>query len=124
MSPTHNSGGSLTFLRRLAEAGIDDTLILKRETAEQVITEKRMELIEELATDEVESVRDIARRVDRDVSIVSRDLDILFEAGVIDFEEDGRAKRPVLTHENILVQPLVFEGRVLKEQQDREEVEA
>lgn len=122
---TRSDGGRRTaFLRALAEAGIVDTLVLRRETAESVLTEKRMELLEEVAAGEVESVRDLARRVDRDVSIVSRDLDVLFEAGVIAFEEDGRAKRPVLARENVLVEPLVFEREVVRNEDGSEEVEA
>lgn len=58
-------------------------------------------------------MRDLARRLDRDVSIVSRDLDVLFEAEVVDFEEEGRAKKPVLAHENIFVEPVLFNGQVM-----------
>lgn len=100
-------------LRRLAQAGIDDSLVLRRETAEEVLTEKRMELINEVADNDIASMRGLARRVNRDISIVSRDLDVLFEAEVIDFEQDGGAKRPVLAHKNVLVEPIVFEGEVI-----------
>lgn len=100
------------FLKRLSEAGLNDVLVIQRETAERALTEKRTELVEEIATGEAESVRDLARRVDRDVSIVSRDLDVLFESGIVDYEQDGRAKRPVLRNETVLVEPLVFEGEV------------
>lgn len=100
------------YLKRLTNAGFEDVLVLQRATAAQVLTEKRMELVENISTRDVTSVRDLARQVDRDVSIVSRDLDVLFEAGVVDFEQNGRAKRPVLAHETVLVEPLVFEGEV------------
>lgn len=105
---------SLEFLRSLAEAGVDDVHLLSQETAERVLTEKRMELLREIESGEVESVSDLARRVERDKSIVSRDLDVLYEAEVVDFEEgEGRAKRPVLAHENILVEPIAFAGHIL-----------
>lgn len=113
------------YLRRLSEAGFDDALILRRDTAEEVLTEKRMELVAEIANDDVPSMRELARRVDRDISIVSRDLDVLFEASVIDFEQEGRSKRPVLAHENVLVEPVVFEGEANQEEgEDRTEVAA
>ena len=113
------------YLRRLSEAGFDDVLVLRRETAEEVLTEKRMELVAEIANDDVPSMRELARRVDRDISIVSRDLDVLFEAGVIDFEQEGRSKRPVLAHENVMVEPVVFEGEANHEEgEDRTEVVA
>ena len=101
------------YLRWLAESGREDFLTLRRETAERVLTEKRIEIVAAVAEEVPESVRDLARRLDRDVSIVSRDLDVLFEAAVIDYERDGRAKRPVLAHENVLVEPVVFDGQVL-----------
>lgn len=102
----------IEFTKRLVEGGFEDVLVLQRATAERVLTEKRMELVEEVATDDVSSVRDLARRLERDVSIVSRDLDVLFEAEVLDFERHGRSKKPVLAHENVFVEPLVFEGTV------------
>lgn len=108
-----NDDTHVEYLQWLAESGPDDALTLRRETAERVLTEKRMELVAAVAEGDVESVRDLARRLDRDVSIVSRDLDVLFEAAVIDYERDGRAKRPVLAHENVLVDPVVFDGQVL-----------
>lgn len=105
---------SVEYLRRLSQAGFDDVLVLQRDTAEEVLTEKRMELLNELAADdnEITSMRDLGRRVDRDISIVSRDLDVLFEADVIDYEQAGRSKRPVLAHENVVVEPIVFDGDV------------
>ncbi|WP_233752293.1 MULTISPECIES: hypothetical protein [Halostella] len=102
----------MQFSRRLEEGGIDNALILRRETAERVLTEKRMELLEAIATSSIESKRDLARTVDRDISIVSRDLDVLFEASVIEYEEGGGRQRPVLKHANVLVEPVVFEGEV------------
>ena len=102
------------YLQWLAESAHTDALTLRRETAEQVLTEKRVELIDHLTTAEVSSVRELARRLDRDVSIVSRDLDILFEAGVVDYEDNGRAKRPVLAHDTVLVEPIVFDGAVFE----------
>lgn len=112
------------FLKRLSEADLNDVLIVQRESAERALTEKRTELVEEISTGEAASVRDLARRVGRDVSIVSRDLDVLFEEGIVDFERDGRAKKPVLARETVLVEPLVFEGEVAFEVDGEAEVSA
>jgi predicted transcriptional regulator len=108
------------YLKTLTEAGLDDIVILRRETAEKVLTKKRTELLEQIATGEIESVRHLARQVDRDLSIVSRDLRVLAEAEVINFEQDGRAKRPVLAHENVLVKPVVFSGGVAEADAEEE----
>lgn len=111
---TRNTNTQVKYLQWLAESNQGDAVNLSRETAEQVLTEKRMEIVKEISENDVSSVRDLARRLDRDVSIVSRDLDVLFEAEVVDFEEDGRAKKPVLAHENIFVEPVLFEGQVMR----------
>lgn len=108
-----NNDTTVEYLRWKAESGLSDAITLRRETAEEVLTAKRMELIETIGTAEIESVRDLARQLDRDVSIVSRDLDILYEAGVVEFETDGRAKKPVLAHETVLIEPIVFKGGVV-----------
>ena len=104
---------SVEFLQRLAAAELFDVKLLRRETAEKVLTEKRMELLAEISTGEAESIRDLARKVDRDVSVVSRDLDILFEADVIDYEKNGRMKKPVLSYRNIIATPIVYQGDVI-----------
>lgn len=110
---TRNNSTQLEYIRWLTESGKSDAVSLSRDTAERVLTEKRMQIVKEIAEDEASSVRDLARRLERDVSIVSRDLDVLFEAEVIDFEEDGRSKKPVLAHDNVFVEPIVFNGEVM-----------
>lgn len=95
------------FAKRLAEAGYEDFLILEADAAESVLTEKRRELIDVIAIDEVESITDLAERVGRDVSAVHRDLDRLFTYSLIIYEEDGGRKIPRLKHEHVFVEPLV-----------------
>ena len=106
---------SIEFLHRLASAELFDVKLLRRETAEKVLTEKRMELLAEIAGGEAESIRDLSAKLDRDVSVVSRDLDVLFQADVIDYEEHGRRKKPVLAYENVIVNPIVYKGKVIDE---------
>lgn len=106
-----DSRRSIEFLRRLAFVGLDDLVVLRPETAAKVGTEERSRLVREIATEDIESIRDLARRTGRDPSAVSRDLALLKESNVIEFVKEGRSKRPILAHENIFVAPLVFEGR-------------
>lgn len=103
----------IQYLKGIHKAGFDDVHTLRRDTAERVLTDARTELVEEIATGNVESVRDLARRTNRNVSIVSRDLAKLVKAGIVEYEEDGSKKRPVLAHRNVFVKPVVFEGDVL-----------
>lgn len=106
----------LRFIRALQEAGVEDPLVLKRDTAAGVLTDQRVAILEHLASgEEVRSVRDLARQLDRDKSIVSRDLDVLFEAGIVEFETDGRSKAPVLAHDNVFVEPIMYDGEVVSD---------
>lgn len=92
--------------RALARGGMEGVQVLSFESAEKVLTPKRRELIETLRTEDVESVRHLARCVDRDKGQVSRDLGVLAEHGVIQYEENGRAKRPHLVQEYLTVEPI------------------
>lgn len=94
------------FTRKLAEAGYDDFLILNKETAGNVLTQKRRELLELIADEEPESITELAQAADRDVSIVHRDLDLLFEYSLIEYEKEGGKKRPTLKHSHAFVEPL------------------
>jgi predicted transcriptional regulator len=92
--------------RALARGGMEGVQVLSRESAQVVLTEKRQELIEALRKDDIESVRGLARAVDRDKGQVSRDLKVLAEHGVISYEDTGRAKRPYVVQEHITVEPI------------------
>jgi predicted transcriptional regulator len=95
------------FAKRLAKAGYDDFLILETDDAESLLTEKRQELFETIATEEVASITDLATRVERDVSAVHRDLDRLFTYSLIEFDTENGRKIPRLKHDHVFVEPLV-----------------
>lgn len=90
----------------LARGGMDGVQILSLESAEAVLSPKRRELIDVLRAEDVDSVRGLARRVGRDKGQVSRDLGVLAEHGVIQYNEEGRAKQPYLVQEHIIVEPV------------------
>ena len=94
------SGGAL------AQAGYTDTLMLSRESASEILTDPRLELIDRLRSDPVDSVRELAAELDRDKAGVSRDLARLAALDVVEYDAVGRAKRPRLKHETVLVEPL------------------
>jgi predicted transcriptional regulator len=95
------------FARRLASAGYEDFLIRKRGAAESVLTERRSELLETIAAEDAESITALAERLDRDVSAVHRDLDVLFEYSLIECDENGSRKQPRVKHEHVFVEPLL-----------------
>lgn len=93
--------------RALARGGMEDVQILSLEEAKEVNTPKRREIIEALSKGEYESVRALARELDRDKGQVSRDLALLAEHGIVTFDTDGRAKSPRLAQQRLLFEPIV-----------------
>ncbi len=92
--------------RALATSGFEDVLVTDRATAKKVLTEKRQELIARIRKGDIASVRGLADALDRDVSGVSRDLDLLSEADIVEFETDGQRKIPHLKHETVVAEPI------------------
>lgn len=78
----------------------------------QVTRPKNLELLRTIARKEPESIRETARLVDRDVRQVHQNLIELEELGLIDFETDGRSKRPHVWYDTIEVDlPLLDSDR-------------
>lgn len=94
------------FARLLARGGMTGVQVIGQDTADEVLTERRREIIETLRTVDVGSVRGLARELGRDKGAVSRDLELLASHGVVDFESEGRAKRPYLQHDHLVVEPV------------------
>ena len=90
----------------VTEGDFNDVCVLDRRGGRQVLTEKRLELVDHVRDEEVESVRGLADALGRDTADVSRDLDLLFEHDIITFtERDGR-KIPELAHETVVIGPI------------------
>jgi predicted transcriptional regulator len=100
------------FASDLNAQGYADVLVLRRENGRDILTESRLELVEYLERhgEDIESVSDLARRLDRDKGAVSKDLRRLAELDVVEYEGegDGEAKRPVLNHEHVVIEPVVY----------------
>jgi predicted transcriptional regulator len=56
----------------------------------QVLTEKRWQILKKMTDQGPLGLREIARRVNRDVKAVHGDVHALLDAGVLDRAEDGR----------------------------------
>lgn len=90
----------------LAKGGMDGVHIISYETAREVLTPRRIELMRAIREEEPESVRELARLVDRDPGRISRELETLASHGIVTFEQEGRNKRPILTHDHIVPEPV------------------
>ena len=60
-----------------------------------------VELLRTIAREQPESIRETARLVDRDVRQVHDNLEELARLHLIEFEEHGRAKQPVVWYDDI-----------------------
>lgn len=96
---------ALADLRQLESgAELEDKYVLSlpdEEALERVLNAKNVELLRTIATENPESVRALARLVDRDVKNVSTAVNRLAELGLLEFETDGRAKRPVVWYDEV-----------------------
>ena len=70
----------------------------------QLLTDRRMELLEAVMEPPPESIRALADRLDRDVHDVHDDLHLLAEYDIIHFEENGRAKKPYVPYDTVRIE--------------------
>ncbi|WP_338756536.1 helix-turn-helix domain-containing protein (plasmid) [Halobacterium salinarum] len=96
-----------SFSETLAEHGFADTLVLARERAEDVFHDRRLDLLDYLKDHNPESVRALAEELGYDKGVVSRDLQLLAQIDVIEYEDAGRSKAPRLKHNHVVVEPIV-----------------
>ena len=96
---------------RAAEAGeelADDQPLLNFDsyrTLSRFLSDRNLELLETITKEHPESIRGLARLVDRDYREVHRNLTELEDLGLIEFEGGGpgKAKRPVVEYDDIEV---------------------
>jgi len=87
-----------------AESGIQTDAVVSFETAEGVrrlLTDRRLELLQSLMDEPVESITALAERVDRNYSAVHDDVEVLKTAGVVKFRTNGKSKQPFVPYETV-----------------------
>ena len=89
------------------DGAFGDVLILSHEAAERIFTPKRRELLRTIERREVGSQRKLADLVDREPGAVQRDLQHLIETDLVDVARDGRALKPELKWDTVVVEPIV-----------------
>ena len=83
-----------------------DPSVLAFETPRQalrLLSDARFELLETIRTESPDSIRELARLVERDVSIVHTDLELLAEHDIVELHTEGRNKRPTVAYEGIRI---------------------
>jgi predicted transcriptional regulator len=71
------------------------------ERIQRLLTPRRLELLRSVMEESPESIRRLADRLDRNVSDVHDDVSLFEEYGIVELEQDGRAKRPVVPYDEI-----------------------
>lgn len=67
----------------------------------KVLTDKRIELIQFLMDNDVESIGELAENLDRGLKEVGKDLNLLEEYNIVRIKKDGRAKKPSVPYDRI-----------------------
>jgi len=94
---TGESDSSVTFaINRTPTLSIEDL-----ETFGRVFRSTNLELLEAIVEHEPESIRELARLVDRNPPEVLDNVNELADYGLIELEENGSAKRPVVWYDEI-----------------------
>lgn len=70
----------------------------------QLLTPRRLELIEALMDATPDSISALATTLDRNYREVYEDLHILEDAGIVHFNTKGRSKQPVVPYERIRIE--------------------
>jgi len=69
----------------------------------EAFTRKRLELVKSIMDEEPNSIRELAKRVDRNIKNVFEDLQLLNNLKIIEFINEGRCKKPVIKKRTIIM---------------------
>ena len=82
------------------------TYIVPKYEARKLLTPHRIDLIEMIREEDIYSMRDLSRKLGRDIKNISEDLKVLKEYDIIEYREEGNRKIPELTADKIVIEPL------------------
>jgi len=96
------------FASALIANGFAGVAVLSREGGREALSGRRPELLDYLAEHDPDSVREVARDLDRNKSNVSEDLTRLSRLGIVTYDDGPHgAKAPRLEHDHVVVEPIV-----------------
>lgn len=75
------------------------------EQLSDVFNERTYTLLRVIRAEAPASIRETARLVERDVKNVHQELATLEALGIIRFEDDGQAKRPIFPYDDLIIKP-------------------
>jgi predicted transcriptional regulator len=87
-----------------ADDGRQTPAVVSFESADGVrrlLTDRRLELLRSLMREPAESISDLAQRLERNYATVHEDVEILADAGVVEFRASGQSKAPFVPYETV-----------------------
>lgn len=91
-------------------APLYEVVLRSEEDLQRLLSPKNVELLRTVARESPSSIREAARLVERDVRQVHTNLEQLADLNLLEFEEEGRSKRPVVWYDDIDVELPIAEG--------------
>ena len=88
------------FAKKLEKPVVDETFISIDELV-RILTPRRMELLTKIQELKPNSITELAQKIGRDFKNVYNDLKALAVVGLVEFEGEGRNKRPYLPYEKV-----------------------
>ncbi|WP_276248569.1 winged helix DNA-binding protein [Haladaptatus sp. YSMS36] len=80
-------------------------VVLQREAdLQRLLSANNVQLLQTIARREPQSIRELARFVDRDVRGVHDNLSELERLGLVEFVQEGRAKKPTVWYDDITIE--------------------
>jgi DNA-binding transcriptional ArsR family regulator len=82
------------------------TYVVPKYEARKLLTPNRIDLIGMIREEDIYSMRDLSRKLGRDIKNISEDLKVLKEYDIIEYREEGNRKIPEITADKIVIEPL------------------
>lgn len=89
---------------QLATGGVADEAVRSFESIadiRQLLTDRRVEVMQAIMTDTPESISDLADQLDRNYADVHSDIQVLAAHHIVYFDSDGQSKRPVIPYDRV-----------------------
>jgi len=89
------------FNGKLSDTEAVDEIFLTVEELGRILTPCRIELLQKIRELNPNSIKELARKVGRDFKNVYNDLKVLHVAGLVEFKENGKNKKPYLPYDEL-----------------------
>ena len=89
------------FEGKLNETETIDEVFLTVEELGRILTPRRIEFLQKIRELKPSSIKELAEKIGRDFKNVYNDLKVLHGAGFVEFEENGKSRKPYLPYDEL-----------------------